>query len=230
MLVCKYCTRTVKNKIGKSSHERVCKLNPNPGKPGMLGKKHSEETKKKISDYELTDEQRLRLSDANRRQEWSDDRRQRACIAMKKAVLRNPDSYTANNVCGRVKVGEYKGEKFYFSTGSVSNGQILPEGKFSFEKRPARANRLAMQYRLRRRRAVPFRQPAPVRPKVCLPAPTIPRVIGTIHKETRTNNPAATVVSIFPPHCGFNLYVMNSRAQMTRFRIVQTRLDGSERF
>ena len=42
-------------------------------------------------------------------------------------------------------VREYKGEKFYFSTGSVSNGQILPEGKFSFEKRPARANRLAIK-------------------------------------------------------------------------------------
>lgn len=42
-------------------------------------------------------------------------------------------------------VREYRGEKFYFSTGSVSKGQILPEGKFSFKNRPARANRLAIK-------------------------------------------------------------------------------------
>jgi hypothetical protein len=32
---------------------------------------------------------------------------------MKNAVLRNPDSYTSSNVCGRIKIEEYNGEKFH---------------------------------------------------------------------------------------------------------------------
>lgn len=33
--------------------------------------------------------------------------------SMRNAVLNNPDSYTSSNVCGRVKIHEYNGEKFH---------------------------------------------------------------------------------------------------------------------
>lgn len=41
--------------------------------------------------------------------EWSNERRLSHSNAMKKAVAKNPDSYTKNNVCGRVKMIEYNG-------------------------------------------------------------------------------------------------------------------------
>lgn len=50
-----------------------------------LGRKHSEDVKRKISE------------------------------SMKKAVLNNPESYTSSNVCGRVKIVEYGGIKFHGS-------------------------------------------------------------------------------------------------------------------
>lgn len=46
-----------------------------------------------------------------------------------------------------VKTGveKYEGEKPYFSTGAVSNDGILPEGSYTFKKRPSRANRLVIE-------------------------------------------------------------------------------------
>lgn len=43
--------------------------------------------------------------------EWTDERRQRFSERMKIAVRSNPDSYSKNNVCGRVKIYEYNGVK-----------------------------------------------------------------------------------------------------------------------
>jgi hypothetical protein len=45
----------------------------------------------------------------NRPQIWTQERRLSHSDAMKKAVMSNPDSYTKNNVCGRVKIIEYNG-------------------------------------------------------------------------------------------------------------------------
>lgn len=36
---------------------------------------------------------------------------------------------------------KYEGLKKYFSTGSIQDGHNIPEGEFSFENRPSRANR-----------------------------------------------------------------------------------------
>lgn len=40
-------------------------------------------------------------------------------------------------------VPSYSGEKEYFSTGSIQNSNYYPEGKFTFDSRPSRANRLS---------------------------------------------------------------------------------------
>lgn len=39
---------------------------------------------------------------------WTEERRKKHSDAMKRAVKENPDSYSKNNVCGRVKITEYK--------------------------------------------------------------------------------------------------------------------------
>lgn len=64
----------------------------------------SEETRAKLSKA-ATEYNKIRLADPEYRKRHSE--------AMKKAVLRNPDSYTASNIVGRVKIEEYNGEKFH---------------------------------------------------------------------------------------------------------------------
>ena len=67
--------------------------------------------------YIMSEETRAKKSKAtsadNKRRFSDPEYRRRHSESMKKAVLRNPDSYTASNVCGRVKVEEYNGEKFH---------------------------------------------------------------------------------------------------------------------
>ena len=42
-------------------------------------------------------------------------------------------------------VEKFDGEKLYYSTGSISDNEMIPEGKFTFRNRPARANRLVLE-------------------------------------------------------------------------------------
>lgn len=42
-------------------------------------------------------------------------------------------------------VEKFDGEKSYYSTGSISDNEMIPEGKFTFRNRPARANRLVLE-------------------------------------------------------------------------------------
>lgn len=42
-------------------------------------------------------------------------------------------------------VKEYNGTKKYYSTGSIQDNSFIPEGKFTFTNRPARANRIAVK-------------------------------------------------------------------------------------
>ncbi len=46
-----------------------------------------------------------------------------------------------------VKTGvpEFKGEKKYYSTGSIQGKKFIPEGIFSYKNRPSRANRIAIK-------------------------------------------------------------------------------------
>lgn len=42
-------------------------------------------------------------------------------------------------------VANYEGEKEYYSTGSVNNGIAIPEGNFTFDNKPSRANRIVQK-------------------------------------------------------------------------------------
>ena len=42
-------------------------------------------------------------------------------------------------------VEKFSGEKPYYSTGSISDNEMIPEGKFKFENKPVRANRLVLE-------------------------------------------------------------------------------------
>lgn len=126
METCVFCNKEFKSKNAKTQHQIRCKDNPKAieVKPsyGMLGKQGknqyskandlglpkpevSEETRKKIS--------KKQIGELNH---WSKDtelKRDKHSKTMHDAVLRNPDSYSASNVCGRVKIVEYNGTKFH---------------------------------------------------------------------------------------------------------------------
>lgn len=97
MFICKYCNRETESKISNSNHVRRC-----PGNPDRVMEK-------------LTDEGRKRISQATIKQnkkQWKDQEfRKKHKASMARAVKENPDSYTKNNVCGRVKILEYNGVK-----------------------------------------------------------------------------------------------------------------------
>lgn len=40
-------------------------------------------------------------------------------------------------------VEDYKGQKEYYSTGSIKDDSMISEGQFNFTNRPSRANRVA---------------------------------------------------------------------------------------
>jgi len=54
---------------------------------------------------------------------------------------------TLKEIVYSVKTGvpEFRGNKEYYSTGSIQNNTFIPEGEYSYKKRPSRANRIAMK-------------------------------------------------------------------------------------
>jgi hypothetical protein len=113
-MFCQYCNREAKTSVSKSQHELYCKSNPNAKKKvpsyGMLGKAGSNQYIKGTA-KPLSSESRNRISEANKRRVWSDEKRQRHSTRMKEAVENNPDSYTSSNR-GRTKQIEFDGIKF----------------------------------------------------------------------------------------------------------------------
>lgn len=115
-MLCKFCTRECKNENSKRNHERLCKLNPDRQEPprGMLGKTHKGGNQfTKNPDYKMSDETRKKLSLFQTGKKWTDEQKLRHSQIMHEVVLANPDSYSAANVCGRVKIYEHNGEKFH---------------------------------------------------------------------------------------------------------------------
>ena len=96
---CEFCKRIFNNSMALGNHKIRCPQNANRKiqKPTEEGLKRSIEKGRHW--YQNGG--------------WTPERRQKQSRAMKKAVLDNPDSYTANNVCGRVKIETYNGEKFH---------------------------------------------------------------------------------------------------------------------
>lgn len=128
ILICTYCERICKSKMSKIKHENFCKLNENRQisyleKLSNDGKtinttKSNQYIKANLlglTKPEISDETRQKISASSKLRFWSDERKAKHSLTMKKAVLDNPLSYSSNNVCGRVKITEYNGEKFHGS-------------------------------------------------------------------------------------------------------------------
>jgi len=121
MLNCKYCNKECKNNNSVAQHEIRCKLNINKidvksnfilynekVKNNQIIKENTNQyTKAKNLGNEIpviSDETRMKLSDAGKKQIWTQARRNNHSIAMIEATIKYPDSYSANNVCGRTKL------------------------------------------------------------------------------------------------------------------------------
>ena len=60
---------------------------------------------------EITEAGRQKIRETNANRDWTEAKRQNHSNSMIKAVEENPDSYTKNNVSGRVKIVEHNGQK-----------------------------------------------------------------------------------------------------------------------
>ena len=113
-MTCIYCNKITKSIRSKQQHEIRCHLNPNRiiviPSYGMLGKKGSNQYIKGTA-KPISLETRVKLSEASKKQVWSEERRKKHSAVMKKAVEVNPESYTSSNR-GRTKQIEFDGIKF----------------------------------------------------------------------------------------------------------------------
>lgn len=124
---CKYCSKLCKNDNSLRNHQRLCKLNPNrqilPSNLNLNGwrervsmglvKVSNQYTKAKERGEVVivSEETKRKIGNAVRGRQIPVEELERRKIAMRKAVLENPDSYTANNVSGRTPIIMYNGFK-----------------------------------------------------------------------------------------------------------------------
>jgi len=116
---CKYCDRKCKNVNSLVQHEIRCKKNPNKITIKRVWsdedrKKHSEIMKKKHNNKNRvwSKETLEKLSKATKirnKSLWTEEKKKKHSEIMRKIVSKNPESYSANNVCGRTKLTEYNG-------------------------------------------------------------------------------------------------------------------------
>lgn len=125
---CKFCNKECKNANSHRNHERLCKMNPNRqeiksagftlyNKQIKLGERigTNQYIKAKQSGLEkpvVSDETRKKISIGSKiaaAKYWSNETRKQRSEIMKRVVQENPDSYSANNVCGRTKKFLYNG-------------------------------------------------------------------------------------------------------------------------
>ena len=124
---CNFCKKECKNGNSLRNHERLCKLNPNRQniksnfilyneklKNGLVVKENKNQyIKAKLEGRKIfiSDETRKKLSENNKGNKLNEEQKIRHKEAMKRAVLNNPESYTASNVSGRTPIIEYNGFK-----------------------------------------------------------------------------------------------------------------------
>ena len=125
MFKCKYCGKECKNKNSLAQHEIRCKENPNRIKinnSGFLkynefrklnnikGENQFTKAKRLGLDTPIVSEiTRKKLSDAGKRQIWTEERKIRLSESMRKAVKNNPESYNSSNINGRTPKINYNG-------------------------------------------------------------------------------------------------------------------------
>ena len=122
---CKYCNKLCKNDNSLRNHERLCKLNSNRQEivsnfikwndsvSRGLGKVSNQYIKAKENGKVITisEETKNKISKATKGRHLTKEHKDNLKIAMRKAVLNNPDSYTASNVSGRTPIIFYNGFK-----------------------------------------------------------------------------------------------------------------------
>ena len=114
-MLCQFCNKICKNANSLSNHVIRCPENPNRK---LVSQKWTEEQKlrwsqkclvSKCNNKEWDESRRKKRSISSKKHNevyWTTDVRQKHSELMKQIVLNNPDSYTKNNVSGRVKVYE----------------------------------------------------------------------------------------------------------------------------
>lgn len=125
-VVCCYCGKVCKNENSLRNHERLCKENPDRQ---ILKSNFIEWNEKRRDNHikgenqftkarrlglpipEVTEATKEKLRQKAKTRKLSLDDRQKISEGMKKAVKENPDSYSASNINGRVKIYEYNGVK-----------------------------------------------------------------------------------------------------------------------
>lgn len=86
-------------------------------------------------DYSASDQTKQKISDSLRGKKWSDERRSAHSDIMRTAVLNHPDSYTANNVCGRSKRITVDGIT-YKSSWEFKVASLMIEANVKFQYEP----------------------------------------------------------------------------------------------
>jgi len=136
---CKFCDKKCKNKISLVQHQIRCSENPD-----KIKTKHSEKTKKKISEkmkivntnatriWKKETIEKLRISSKKGNEKyWTKENREKHSILMKSIVKKHPESYSTKNVSGRVKTYDYKGVSLK-GTWEVTIAKILDKYKIKW--------------------------------------------------------------------------------------------------
>ncbi len=129
---CRHCGKECKNANSHSNHERCCPANLGRvyknNKTGRAG--GNQFTTGKVT--KMSDEAIDKIRQANLGKKWSEERKLQHSLTMKQAVLDNPDSYSKNNVSGRVKLVEYNGIRLKGSW-ELKVAKWLDENNISWE-------------------------------------------------------------------------------------------------
>lgn len=121
--ICKYCRRVCKNENSLRNHERLCKQNPERQIIQSNFIKYNEMIKNGIRKpsnqfikakelgvkIQVSKETRLKIGLKSKQRKHTNEAKIKISKSMKKAVLEHPESYSSNEVCGRVKRYLYNG-------------------------------------------------------------------------------------------------------------------------
>jgi hypothetical protein len=123
---CRFCEKVCKNDNSLRNHERLCHKNPDRqiivSNFIEFNKKRKEQNIKGTNHFVkskqlglpiplMSDKTKKKISDALKNRVWTEEQRKQHSEVMKIAVKKHPDSYTKNNVVGRVKNIDYNGIK-----------------------------------------------------------------------------------------------------------------------